>query len=85
MEGEDRITGNSNNMKLKLTLLITFITTFGFSQIKLEGVVKDSIGTPLELANVVAINQETQMLDSYGITTIDGKYKLSLSKNTAYK
>ncbi|GGZ90777.1 TonB-dependent receptor [Algibacter mikhailovii] len=72
-------------MKLKLIITLSLITTFSFSQIKLEGVVKDSIGNPLELANVVAINQETNVLDSYGITTDEGKYKLSLNKNTSYK
>ncbi len=56
-----------------------------FAQIKLEGVVKDSIGTPLELANVVAINQETKALDSYGITNSDGRYKLNLQNNASYK
>ncbi|WP_282124060.1 TonB-dependent receptor [Algibacter mikhailovii] len=72
-------------MKLKLIIILSLITTSSFSQIKLEGVVKDSIGNPLELANVVAINQETNVLDSYGITTDEGKYKLSLNKNTSYK
>lgn len=72
-------------MKLRVTLLLFLITTAAFSQIKLEGVVKDSIGNPLELANVVAINQETKALDSYGITNDTGRYKLSLKKNTSYK
>ncbi len=56
-----------------------------FSQVRVEGVVKDSIGTPLELANVIAINQETKKLDSYGITNEAGKYKLALQKNATYK
>jgi len=62
------------------------VATMSFAQIKLEGVVKDSIGNPLELANVIAINQESKALDSYGITNDAGKFKLSnLKKNTAYK
>lgn len=56
-----------------------------FAQVRLDGVVKDSLGAPLELANVIAINQETQKLDSYGITNDDGRYKLSIEKNTNYK
>ncbi|AUP79985.1 TonB-dependent receptor [Flavivirga eckloniae] len=72
-------------MKLKITLLLLLATSSLFAQIKLEGVVRDSIGKPLELANVVAVNQETKALDSYGITNSDGRYKLSLKKNTAYK
>tara|TARA_R110002072_G_scaffold29055_4_gene92556 strand:+ start:3901 stop:6615 length:2715 start_codon:yes stop_codon:yes gene_type:complete len=60
------------------------LTNITFSQIKMQGVVKDSIGTSLELANVIAINQETKTLQSYGITDQSGRYKLSLSKNTSY-
>ncbi|MCF7559159.1 TonB-dependent receptor family protein [Sabulilitoribacter multivorans] len=70
----------------KLYFLVLFlVTNLTFAQVKIEGVVKDSIGNPLELANVIAINQETQKLDSYGITNADGLYKLSVEKNTSYK
>ena len=54
------------------------------AQIKMQGIVKDSIGQPLELANVIAINQSTQALESYSITSADGKYKLGLSKASVY-
>lgn len=54
------------------------------AQIKMQGIVKDSIGQPLELANVIAINQSTQALESYSITSTDGKYKLGLSKASVY-
>jgi hypothetical protein len=73
-------------MKTTITMLLFLVTTSAtFAQIKLEGVVKDSIGNPLELANIVAINQETKALDSYGITNDAGRYKLSLNKNAKYK
>ncbi|MGC6432129.1 MAG: carboxypeptidase regulatory-like domain-containing protein [Jejuia sp.] len=72
-------------MKIKLTIVLALLASLGYSQIKLQGVVKDSIGTPLELANVVAINQETSALESYGITNDKGKFVLSLSKNSEYK
>ncbi len=71
-------------MKKKLFLLLLLVTSATFAQVKFEGTVKDSIGTPLELANVVAINQTTKIMDSYGITNADGKYKLALEKNTTY-
>ncbi|MGK0427560.1 MAG: hypothetical protein ACJAUR_001673, partial [Ulvibacter sp.] len=46
-----------NRLPIMLLLLVVNIS---FAQIKLQGVVKDSIGgEPLELANVIAINQET--------------------------
>ena len=66
-------------------MLFLVAVNVSFAQIKLEGIVKDSIGNPLELANVIAINQETKTLDSYGITNSDGYYKLSLNKNVTYK
>lgn len=72
-------------MKLKITTLLLLIVSAAFSQIKLEGVVKDSIGNPLELANVIVINQETKALDAFGITNDQGRYKLNLKKNTSYK
>lgn len=72
-------------MKLKITTLLLLIVSAAFSQIKLEGVVKDSIGNPLELANVIVINQETKALDAFGITNDLGRYKLNLKKNTSYK
>ena len=76
----------TNNQKMKqiFVLVLVLITSVSFSQIKIEGVVKDSIGSPLELVNVIAINQETKGLESYGITNDAGRYKLSLSKNTTY-
>lgn len=72
-------------MKLQLTIVFTLLATLGFSQVRLQGVVKDSIGSPLELANVMALNQETNAMESYGITNEKGKFILSLSKNSTYK
>ena len=71
-------------MKNVLALLCIVIASSSFAQIKLQGVVKDSIGTPLELANVIAINKDSNSLESYGITDSNGKFVLSLSKNTLY-
>jgi hypothetical protein len=72
-------------MKNLLTLLLLITLSTSFAQIKVEGVVKDSIGNPLELANVIAINQETKILDSYGITNDAGRYKLNLKENSKYE
>ena len=71
-------------MKYYLSTLLLFFFGLSFSQVKLEGFVKDSLGNPLELANVIAINKATSALDSYGITNDKGKYRLDLKKNTAY-
>jgi len=71
--------------KIIFLILLFIVVSSSFAQVKIDGVVKDSIGNPLELANVIAINQKTQKLDSYGITNSDGYYKLSLEKNSTYK
>jgi len=71
-------------MKTYLTLAIVLISSIGLSQVKLQGVVRDSLGTPLELANVIAINKQSSALESFSATTEDGKFLLSLSKNETY-
>ena len=65
-------------------LFLFFIVTNSFSQVSLEGIVKDSIGNPLELANVIAIDKSTNLLESYSITDQTGTYKLNLKQNTFY-
>jgi hypothetical protein len=71
-------------MKKILCITLLFVACISHAQIKLEGVVRDSLNTPLELANVIAINQETKGLESYGITDVQGKFKLALGKNGTY-
>ncbi|TXE06819.1 TonB-dependent receptor [Gelidibacter salicanalis] len=71
-------------MKHFITLALLLVVGTAVAQIKIEGVVKDSIGNPLELANVIAINQETKGLESYGISNAQGQYKLALTKNNTY-
>jgi hypothetical protein len=68
----------------KILLLAIFIGTLtANAQVKLTGVVKDSIGEPLEMANVLAINKETNKIASYGFTDPQGFYKLNVEKNTS--
>jgi hypothetical protein len=56
-----------------------------FSQeIKLTGIVKDSIGNVLESANVIAFNAKTNKLKSYSVTNANGTYKIALDKKVAY-
>ena len=43
-------------MKNFITIITLSMGIAGFSQVKLNGVIKDSLGSPLELANVIAIN-----------------------------
>ena len=72
-------------LKITSCIVFFFITTISYGQIKMEGIVRDSLNAPLELANVVAINQETNGLESYGITNEAGKYRLELGTNNTYK
>jgi hypothetical protein len=72
-------------MKHFLVLLCLVVAGNSFAQVKMQGVVKDSLGAPLELSNIIAINQETSALESYAITNDKGKYIISLGKNGTYK
>ena len=71
-------------MKLKILTLLFFATTVATSQIKFSGVVKDSIGIPLEMANAIAIDTLTKAISSYGFSDADGNFLLNLKKNTTY-
>ena len=61
------------------------LSSSAFSQnIRFEGTVKDSTGVGLDMANIMAINQQTKAMDAYAITNEAGKFILSLKANTAY-
>ena len=66
---------------LLISLTFCFIS---YAQINLEGIITDSLQSPLESASLVAINQKTKDLESYVLSDVNGKYKLKLSKNTKY-
>lgn len=72
-------------MKNILCIVLLFVGSLASAQITFEGIVKDSLGATLELANVIAINQETKGLESYGITNDQGRFKLQLGKNGSYE
>ncbi len=71
----------------KITLFL-FLTLFAFAtkaqNIRLEGIVTDNSKTGLEMANVMAVNQQTKAMDGYSITNDKGKFQLSLKPNTPY-
>ncbi|BAO77383.1 carboxypeptidase-like regulatory domain-containing protein [Winogradskyella sp. PG-2] len=72
-------------MKKILYILCVLFSLNAFSQeINVSGSIKDSIGTPLESANVVAINSVTKKLASYSVANNKGRYQLSLEKNANY-
>lgn len=71
---------------MKRILLITiFMVSWATSaQIKYTGVVKDSIGQPLEMANVIALDTVAKTIASYGFSDAKGNFKLDLKRNTVY-
>ncbi|NNK87714.1 MAG: TonB-dependent receptor, partial [Flavobacteriaceae bacterium] len=69
----------------KLNLIILLLAVgVSSAQVRMEGVVRDSIGEPLELANIIAINQESKTMDSYAISNDQGRYRLDLKENSNY-
>ncbi len=59
-------------------------TAYG-QEITLSGIVKDTTGVGIDMANVIAINTETNALESYGITNHSGQYKLNLKSGSNFK
>ena len=73
-------------MKKYLVALCLLASMFSFAQsVRMEGFVQDSLQKPLEMANVMAVNQVTKAMDSYAITNDKGKFQLSLKPNSTYK
>jgi len=70
----------------KITLFFALlITSIAFSQnIRFEGTILESGKTPLEMANIMAVNTATKGMDAYAITNDKGKFVLNLKANTTY-
>ncbi len=71
-------------MKKILLFAIFMVSWVSTAQINYSGVVKDSIGEPLEMANVIALDTVANRIASYGFTDAKGVFKLDLAKNTVY-
>ena len=73
-------------MKTRLFFLFIALSFFAQGQqVKLNGVVRDSLAQPLELASLVAINKASNALDAYTMTDANGNFSLKLKTNTSYK
>lgn len=69
----------------KLLYFFLFLSSFSFAQtIRYEGNVLDDKKTPLEMANVMAVNQANKAVDAYAITNDKGKFVLNLKTNATY-
>ena len=72
-------------MKNLFLFFAFLITSAVFSQsIRFDGIIQDQQKNPLEMANVMAVNNATKAMDSYGITNDKGKFQLSLKPNASY-
>ena len=73
---------------MKKNILIIFlllVVSFSFAQsVKINGVVTDNNGKPLELANVIAFKKGTNQLEAYSISDAKGNYKLVVTPNQNY-
>lgn len=63
---------------------ILFTVTLSAQSIKVRGTIKDSIGSPLEFANIIATIQASGDIESYAITNDAGRYQLDLPKGNTY-
>ena len=72
-------------MKKIFCFALLMAACYSHAQITLQGVVRDSLNNPLELANVIAINDATSGLESYGITDEQGKFSMELGNNGTYQ
>lgn len=70
----------------KIFFILAFLfTSICFSQsVRFDGFIQDEQKNPLEMANIMAINNATKAMDSYGITNDKGKFQLTLKANTSY-
>ena len=71
-------------MKKILLIAVFMISGIVSAQIEYKGVVKDSLGAPLEMANVIALDTVAKRIASYGFTDATGNFTLELKTNTTY-
>ena len=70
--------------KILLFITLLLVSSSYAQNIRLEGIVQDVGKAPLEMANVMAVNQTTKAMDAYAITSDKGKFVLNLKANTSY-
>lgn len=64
-------------------LMLTLVKLNG--QVKFEGIIKDSIENPLEMASIVLVDSASNTMATYGITAADGQFSLKVNPNSVYK
>jgi hypothetical protein len=77
-------------MRNTLNHFILLFAAFSFTaslqaQLKFQGRVLDSLQTPLESASLVAIDKQSNSLETFAITNAQGTFELKLRNNRTYK
>ncbi len=76
---------HSIQMKRIFQFFLLFFSIISFSQnIRFDGIIQNTDKEPLEMANIMAMNQGTKAMDSYAITNDKGKFILNLKPNSSY-
>ena len=70
--------------KLLWAVLLLFTISLTAQSIKVRGFIKDSLGAPLELANIIATVKVSGAIESYAITNYQGRFQLDLPKGNTY-
>ena len=85
-EGSNTTSHQSKKYMKKLiwAVLLLFTVSLSAQSIKVRGFIKDSIGDPLELANVIATEKASGDIEAYAITNYEGRFQLSLPVNKTY-
>ena len=71
-------------MKYIFIIFLLLSLTAKAQSVRISGTVKDSIGTPLELANVIATRADTGEMESYAISNSEGRYQFNLPSGAGY-
>ena len=71
--------------RLSLTVLLLLSVANLTAQVKFQGIVRDTVGKPIEMASIVLIKKVSEEVISYGITSEDGKFSIKAEPNTAFE
>ena len=73
------------NKRWGISWMVVMLSTVVWGQnIRLEGIVLDSLGGVISTANIVALNKETNRMDSFAISDLEGKFSMSIKKDMPY-
>jgi len=72
-------------MKKVIFIIALLCSISSEAQVKVMGFIKDSIGNPLEMANVIALNKADNGMEDYSITDSKGKYRISLGEKGVFQ